>query len=105
MANGQPYFSPRNRQQDIFGFPFLTKRFRRWRQARLFGRRSVSSAPLCIAFQKAKGARRAFQRGRLQTRKSFRKRVSKKLSCFFRGGLHTLKRTVTINHRVQTSQT
>jgi hypothetical protein len=54
---------------------------------------SVSSALPRIAFQRVKGARRAFQRGRLRANLPSRRRVLLKLSCIFRVFPHTRKRS------------
>ena len=65
---------------------------------------SVSSALPRIAFQRVKGVRRAFQRGRDRIDVTSRRRVRLKLNCISRG-FHTRTRAADWNHRLQVSQT
>src|SRR5438876_5039709 len=71
-------------RQEILGFPFRLTPATVAPGPNSTGRYSVSSALPCIAFQRAKGARRVLQRGRLP-KILLRGRGTQKLSCVFRG--------------------
>src|SRR6266478_9801528 len=88
MADAPTMFLARHKKTgERFQYPVQTKRRRRWHQARILwsGSCSVSSALPRIAFQRVKGERRAFQRGRLRWCITSRRRVLLKLNCFVRG--------------------
>ena len=75
-----------------FWFPVQTKAADGGTKPEPSGSCSVSSAPSRIAFQRVKGARRTFQRGRLRCYFP-RRRLLLKLSCIFQGFPHPHTRT------------